>query len=534
MKLLSLFKKKPADDSLETAHQEDQQEGGRSHAEIKVVINALMLVMLLAALDQTIVSTALPQIAVDLHGLDKLSWVATAYLLTSAVVTPIYGKLGDMYGRKKIFIASIVIFLIGSVLCGAAQTMDQLIAARALQGLGGGGLMALILAIIADVVPIRQRGRYQGYFMAVFGISSVAGPLLGGLFTDHLSWHWIFYINVPLGLAALYAISTKLHLPVRRSPHRIDYAGAALLTLSAVSMLLVSVWGGLEYAWKSAEIIGLSLSTLVFGTLFIIRERFAAEPIIPLKLFKNDIFISSVLLSILSGIAMFASILYIPQYQQIVRGNSPTESGLLMLPLIIGMLGASLMSGRLISKTGRYKIYPVIGTLLLAGGLWLFSHLTLTTSHWVMSIWMLIVGAGLGMFMQVATLAVQNSTHKKDLGSATSTVTFFRSIGSSLGGAIFGSILVSRLTHHIHETIPQAGDIVGSAISSGVNTIPPETKQAVLQAYVNSFHDMFLLAIPFALAAFVVALFLREAPLDDDTKEMAEAEGLSQPLESKN
>lgn len=485
-----------------------------------------MLVMLLAALDQTIVSTALPQIAVDLHGLDKLSWVATAYLLTSAIVTPIYGKLGDMYGRKKIFITSIIIFLLGSVLCGAAQTMDQLIAARAIQGLGGGGLMALILAIIADVIPMRQRGKYQGMFGAVWAISSVAGPLLGGLFTDHLSWHWIFYINLPLGLYALYAISTKLHLPVRRSPHKIDYLGAALLTLSATSLLLLSVWGGLEYAWKSAEIIGLGLSTVIFGVLFVVRERFAAEPIIPMKLFKNDIFVFSVLLSILSGIAMFASILYIPQYQQIVRGNTPTESGLLLLPLVAGMLVSSIISGRLISKTGHYRKFPIIGTLLLIIGLWLFSHLTLTTSHVMLSFWMLVIGAGLGMFMQVATLAVQNSTPKQDLGSATSTVTFFRSIGSSLGGAVFGTILVSRLTHHIQEAVPHAGSLTDAAISSGITNIPPEMKHTVLQAYVSSFHDMFLLAIPFALAAFVVALFLRETPMHDDTRDMAAAEGL--------
>jgi EmrB/QacA subfamily drug resistance transporter len=523
VKLFSMFKRN-ADKQPEVI--QEQREGERSHAEIKTVMKALMLVMLLAALDQTIVSTALPQIAVDLHGLDKLSWVATAYLLTSAIVTPIYGKLGDMYGRKKIFITSIVIFLLGSVLCGAAQSMDQLIAARAIQGLGGGGLMALILAIIADVIPMRQRGKYQGMFGAVWAISSVAGPLLGGLFTDHLSWHWIFYINVPLGLYALYAISTKLHLPVRRSPHKIDYAGAALLTLSATSLLLVSVWGGVEYAWKSAEIIGLGLSTVIFGVLFVIRERFAAEPIIPLKLFKNDIFVSSVLLSILSGIAMFASILYIPQYQQIVRGNTPTESGLLLLPLVVGMLVSSVISGRLISKTGHYRKFPIIGTLLLTIGLWLFSHLTLTTSHVVLSLWMLVIGAGLGMFMQVATLAVQNSTRKEDLGSATSTVTFFRSIGSSLGGAVFGTILVSRLTHHIHEAIPQAGGLTNTAISSGVANVPPEVKQVVLQSYVSSFHDMFLLAIPFAVAAFIVALFLRETPMHEDTKEMAAAEGL--------
>ncbi|HSX16833.1 MAG TPA: MDR family MFS transporter [Patescibacteria group bacterium] len=497
----------------------------RTHAEIMVVMGALMLAMLLAALDQTIVSTALPQIAVDLHGLNRLSWVATAYLLASAVVTPIYGKLGDMYGRKKIFISSIVIFLAGSVLCGLSQSMDQLIIFRAVQGLGAGGLMALIFAIVGEVIPPRQRGRYQGYLGAVFAISSVAGPLLGGLFTEHLSWHWIFFINIPFGLLALYSISTKLHLPVHRSPHRIDYAGAALLSVAVVSLLLVSVWGGVQYAWSSAEILGLAVTSLLFGGLFILRERYAAEPIIPLKLFKNDIFVTSVLLSILSGIAMFASILYIPQYQQIVRGNTPTESGLLMLPLVFGLLGASIISGRIISKTGHYRIFPILGTSILTAGLWLFSHLTLQTTHLELSLWMLTVGAGLGMFMQVAVLAVQNSTDRAQLGSATSTITFFRSIGSSLGGALFGTILVSRLTHHVQQAVPGT-TITGNNLTSGVAGLPPEVKHMVLQSYVASFHDMFLLAIPFAVAAFVVALFLREAPLKDSTRDMAQGEAL--------
>lgn len=504
----------------------EEQPQERSHKEIMVIMGALMLTMLLSALDQTIVSTALPKIAVDLEGLSKLSWVATSYLLTSAIVTPMYGKLGDMYGRKKLFQLSIIIFLAGSALCGLSQTMEQLIFFRALQGIGGGGLMALILAIIGEVVPPRQRGRYQGYFGAVFAVSSVIGPLLGGLFTDHLGWRWIFYINLPLGLLALSAVAARLHLPARRSEHKIDYAGASLLTVAITSLLLVSVWGGVEYAWLSPTILGLIAVCAVFVCGFILRERRAAEPIIPLSLFKSGIFITSVLLSLLSGVAMFASILYIPQYQQIVRGNSPTESGLLMLPLIIGILGASIVSGRYISKSGRYRRLPIIGTLVMTVGVWLFSHLTLTTSHFLLSVWMFVIGAGLGMFMQVATLAVQNATKRSMLGTATSTVTFFRSVGSSLGGAVFGTILTSRLTHHIHDALPQATGVAASALATGTTHLPAAIKTPVLGAYVKSFHDMFLLAIPFTMAAFVTALFLKETPLHNSTKDMVEAESL--------
>lgn len=477
-----------------------------------------MLVMLLAALDQTIVSTALPRIATELHGLNKLSWVATAYLLTSAISTPIYGKISDIYGRKKIFQTAITIFIVGSILCGISQSMNQLVVARALQGLGAGGLMSLVLTIVGDIIPPRQRGKYMGYFGAVFGISSVAGPLLGGFLTDSLSWRWVFFVNIPLGILALSAVASRLHLPVVKRDHKIDYLGAGLLSASSACLLLATVWGGSTYSWASGQIIGLLAAGIAIAISFVFCERRAAEPIIPMRLFRNDIFTVSVILSLLSGVAMFASILYIPLYQQIVRGYSPTKSGLLMLPLILGLLTASIISGRLTSKLGKYKLFPMIGTIGLAFGLWLFSHLTLTTSEWKLGAWMFVIGASLGSFMQIMTLAIQNSVKRGEMGTATSSATFFRSLGSAFGGAIFGTILTNRLNLHLKETLPtgsSVGSINISSVQSGTsfNKLLPEATHGVLQSFVLSFHDMFLLAVPIALLAFMVALFLRETPL---------------------
>lgn len=511
-------------------------DGERSHREIMFIMVALMISMLLAALDQSIVATALPKIASDLNGLTKLSWVATSYLITSAIATPIYGKLGDLYGRKKIFQIAIVIFLAGSALCGLSRSMNELVFFRALQGIGAGGLMSLVLAIIGDIIPPRERGRYQGYFGAVFGISSVAGPVLGGLlananhFLGVAGWRWIFYINLPLGLVALSLVAARLHLhqPEQKENH-IDYAGVALLALSVISLVLVSVWAGVDYTWGSWQILSLIASAVTFGLLFVWRELRSPEPVIPMSLFRNDIFSTSTLLSFFTGIAMFATILYIPLYQQIVRGDSPTKSGLLMLPMVAGMFAASMGSGRLITKFGRYRIFPIIGTLLLTLGLWLFSHLGISTNIWILSGWMVVIGLGLGQLFQVPTLAVQNSVERRNMGTATSTVAFSRSIGGALGGAIFGTILVSRLTHHLAEMLPgNVAHHVSGGLSGGFGqlaSLPRALRLDVLTAYVRSFHDMFLIGIPFVLIAFVIALMLRETPLRSSTKEMAKGEG---------
>lgn len=513
--------------SAPAAHMEAPAE--RTHSEIMFVVVALMLAMLLAALDQTIVSTALPRIAVDLNGLNKLSWVVTSYLITSAVVTPLYGKISDQLGRKKIFQIAIVIFLIGSALCGLSQNMTQLIIFRGLQGLGAGGLMALVFAIIGDIIPPRERGRYQGYFGGVWALSSIVGPLLGGLFTDTLTWRWIFYINIPLGLIALSVISARLHLPYRKVLHQIDLYGAALLASSVVCLLLVTVLGGSTYAWNSAPIYGLGVAGTILGLLFIWQETRAKEPIIPLRLFKNDIFTVASLLSLISGAAMFGVMTFIPEYQQIVRGYSAMKSGLLMLPMIAGMMSAMIPSGRIISKTGKYRLFPIFGTAITAFGIWLFSHISLTTSQLMMSVWMLVLGFGVGLYMQVMTLAVQNSIDRKDMGAATSVVTFFRSMGASFGTALFGALLTARLTHYLLQYLPTSATSHLSTKSlqqstSGLSKLPPSLVHDVMNAFAHAFSDVFLIAVPLAVVAFALSFMLREAPLKTSTREVAEGE----------
>ncbi|MEU1078342.1 MULTISPECIES: MFS transporter [unclassified Streptomyces] len=492
---------------------------GHERRTVLVAIGALLLGMLLAALDQTIVSTALPTIVSELGGMEHLSWVVTAYMLASTAATPLWGKLGDQYGRKKLFQAAIVIFLVGSALCGIAQDMGQLIAFRALQGLGGGGLMVLSMAIVGDLVPPRERGRYQGLFGAVFGATSVLGPLLGGLFTQHLSWRWVFYVNLPVGVVALLVIAAVLHIPVHRTRHTIDYLGTFLIASVATCLVLVASLGGTTWAWSSAQIIGLAVLGAVLLGAFVAVERRAAEPVLPLKLFRIRTFTLVAVISFVIGFAMFGAMTYLPTFLQVVQGVTPTMSGVHMLPMVFGLLLTSTVSGQIVSRTGRWKVFPIAGTAIVTVGLLLLHRLTEASSTWEMSLYFFVFGAGLGLVMQVLVLVVQNAVAYADLGVATSGATFFRSIGASFGVAIFGTVFTNRLNGKLADALagrePPAGT-GPSQLAADPRTIaqlPPSLRPPVLHAYAQSITDVFLYAVPVTLLAFAIAWFLREDKL---------------------
>ena len=504
-----------------------------------IVFATIVLGILLAALDQTIVGTALPTIVSDLGGAEHMSWVVTAYLLAETVSTVLVGKFGDLFGRKLIFQISAVIFITGSFLCGLASNMLLLIIWRGVQGIGAGGLMVTSMALIADVIPLRDRGKYQGAIGAVFGVATVVGPLLGGLFTDHLTWRWAFYVNVPIAIVVVIAAARTI--PSVRAAGRpvIDYLGIALVAVGASALILGTSWGGNEYAWGSPVIIGLFAGGLVALALFCVVELRAREPMLPMRLFRNPVFAVCSILSFIVGFAMLGAMIYLPTYLQYVDGDSATLSGVRTLPLVVGLLAASVFSGNVVSKTGHYRLFPVAGSLVMAAGLFLLSRMGPDNGVWRESLFMLVLGIGIGLSMQVLTIAVQNTVDYSDLGTATSGVTFFRTLGSSFGTAVFGTIYANalrpNLTQGIERAVRAGGDpatLPGASESpQAVHALPAAQTAPLAQAYADTLHTVFLWTVPVALLGFVVSLFLKQVKLRDSARAGSTdmGEGFAQP-----
>lgn len=504
-----------------------------THKEIVGVLSGLMVGLLLAALDQTIVSTALKKIVEDFNGLEHYTWVVTAYLLTSTASTPLYGKISDLYGRRRVFQFAIITFLLGSLLAGAAQSMGQLIATRAIQGLGAGGLMALTFVIIGDVIPPRDRGKYQGYFGGVFGLSSVAGPLLGGYFSDHeqllgvAGWRWIFYINLPFGIAALYLTNRSLHVSSVRRAHKIDYLGALIMVVGVTSLLMaVSVYGPQDGWAATKTLAGFGIFT-VLTVWFIAHEFRAEEPILPMSLFSNHTFSLTSAMAFIIGAGMFGAIIMLPLYLQLVKGDTATVAGLKLIPFMLGIVSMSIFSGKSISKHGHYKRFPIMGLAIMTIGILLLSTLSETTPFWKLASYAFIVGMGLGFCMQTLVIALQNAVDFKDMGVATSANTFFRSVGSTIGVALFGTVYSNQLTKYLDSGIKDLAATNPAAMvgatpdkfqalkenSEVIQSFTPDLQATIFHAFVHSFHDVFLTAAPVTVIGFIMALFLRETPL---------------------